>query len=200
MISYVKGTLEIIGGNEVIIENNGLGYKIKISESTLSKLPNLEEEVKIFTHMNVREDDISLYGFLSLEEISMFNLLTSVSGIGAKAGLSILNTFTPVELMMFIIAEDVVNISKAKGVGKKTASRLILELKDKINSKAEYVEQLKKENNGKDVSSVKEDAINALIALGYDKDKAFKCVLEVALIEMEVEEIIKLSLKKLSSR
>lgn len=202
MISFVKGKLVILGINDVVIENNGLGYKIKISEKTKSALPKIEEEVKIFTHMQVREDDISLYGFMTLEEISMFNLLISVSGVGAKASLSILSVLTPIELMLAIISDDITSIIKAKGIGKKIASRLILELKDKINSKTEYMEQLKLTNNksNNSISIEKEDAINALIALGYEKNEAFKCVLEVALIEMTVETIIKESLKKLSSR
>ncbi len=198
MISFIKGIVEIVGDDFVILDNNGIGYKVKISLNTLSKLPKTGSEVKIFTHMQVREDDISLYGFMSMDEISMFNLLTSVSGIGAKGALAILNILTPTDLMLCIIAEDVNSICKAPGVGKKTASRLILELKDKIKSKSDAYETLKIENmpSSNKVNNDKQDAIDALIALGYDKNESFKVVLEVALEEMTVEEIIKASLKK----
>ncbi len=199
MISFIKGIVEIIGDDFVIIDNGGIGYKVKISVNTLSKLPKTSEEVKIYTHMQVREDDISLYGFMSMEEISMFNLLTSVSGIGAKGALGILSILSPTDIMLSIIAEDVTSICKAPGVGKKIASRLILELKDKIKSKSDTYESLKLDEvtKGNKVSTDKQDAIDALIALGYDKSEAFKVVLEVALEEMKVEEIIKASLKKL---
>ncbi len=198
MISFIKGIVEIIGDDFVIIDNGGIGYKVKVSLNTLSKLPKKDSEVKIFTHMQVREDDISLYGFMSMEEISMFNLLTSVSGIGAKGALGILNILSPTELMLCIVAEDVTSICKAPGVGKKTASRLILELKDKIKSKSDNYETLKLDDvsNNPQVNTDKQDAISALIALGYDKNESFKVVLEVALEEMTVEEIIKASLKK----
>ncbi len=198
MISFIKGKIEIVGEDFVIIDNNGIGYKIKVSINTLTKLPKTGSDVKIFTHMQVREDDISLYGFMSMDEISMFNLLTSVSGIGAKGALAILNILNPTELMLSIVAEDVTSICKAPGVGKKTASRLILELKDKIKSKSDSYETLNLDGVSKNnsVNTDKQDAIDALIALGYDKNESFKVVLEVALEEMTVEEIIKASLKK----
>ncbi len=198
MISFIKGTIEIIGKGNVIIDNNGIGYNVKVSENTQAMLPKINEEVRIFTHMQVREDDISLYGFMSMEEISMFNLLISVSGIGAKGALAILNILSPSEIMLSIIAEDINTICKAPGVGKKIASRMVLELKDKIKSSADEYETLQLENvstpNKMDTS--KQDAIDALIALGYDKKESFKVVLEVALEEMTTEEIIKASLKK----
>lgn len=198
MISFIKGKIEIVGEDFVVIENNNMGFKVKVSLSTLAKLQKSGEEVKIFTHMQVREDDISLYGFMSMEEISMFNLLTSVSGIGAKGALGILNVMQPTEIMLCIIAEDVDTFCKAPGVGKKTASRLILELKDKIKSKSDTYESLKFESvqSGSGLNTDKQDAIDALIALGYDKNESFKVVLEVALTDMTVEEIIKASLKK----
>ncbi len=200
MISFIKGKVEIVGDDFVILDNNGIGYKVKVSINTLAKLPKTGEDVKIFTHMQVREDDISLYGFTSMDEISMFNLLTSVSGIGAKGALAILNILSPTDLMLSIVAEDVTSICKAPGVGKKTASRLILELKDKIKSKSDSFETLKlgidSVAKNSSVNTDKQDAIDALIALGYDKNESFKVVLEVALEEMTVEEIIKASLKK----
>ncbi len=198
MIGFVSGKLSMILDNGVIIDNNGIGYKIMVSPRTISNLPSINTEVKLFTHMNVREDDISLFGFFTIEEINMFNMLTSVSGIGSKVGMGILGNFTPSQLILAIVSEDANMLSKAPGVGKKTAQRIILELKDKMKTENNYFDT---EDTGvsvatSDVISAKQDAIDALLALGYSRSESIQTVMEVALPEMSTEEIIKLALKK----
>ncbi len=200
MISFIKGKIEITGKDYVVIENNGIGYNIKTSLATIGRLPR-DKEVKVYTHMQVREDDISLYGFAYLEEISIFTMLTSVSGIGPKAALAILDMFTPQDVMLFIMSDDSKSLSKAKGVGPKTAQRIILELKDKMKSNS-----IGNTDNSMEMASTVGnigsgdviDAIDALIALGYEKSDAVKAVNSIYTEELTIQDIIKKALKALS--
>src|SRR3712207_5937323 len=131
MIGYIKGIIEEIGLDYIVIDNSGIGYKLAVSTNTLGQV-SMGQEVKIYTKMIVREDDISLCGFYSREEEEMFRLLTSVSKIGTKVGMGILSFATPAKIQNIIASSDVTAMSKAPGVGKKTAERIILELKDKV--------------------------------------------------------------------
>lgn len=201
MISFIKGTIEILSKDFFVIENNGIGYNIKATIGTISRLEK-GKETKIYTHMQVREDDISLYGFLHMDELNMFIMLTSVSGIGPKGALAILDMLTPSDIILYIIAEDSKALSKAKGVGQKTAQRMILELKDKM--KAESIT-----NTDSDITTYVPstastsleiiDSIDALIVLGYEKSEAVKVVNSVYVEGMSVQDIIKKALKSLSS-
>jgi Holliday junction DNA helicase RuvA len=197
LISYVKGDLEYIGEEWIIVEANGIGYQIWISGSTISRLPVRGNEVRIYTHLHVREDVMMLYGFMTLEELQMFEMLIAVSGIGPKGALGILSTIAPTDLMLAVIAEDIKTLSKAPGIGKKTAQRMILDLKDKIKALDPVAvdEQSVISTN----SSIIEEAISALVALGYGKTEAAKVVRINASEEMSVEQMIKLALKKLST-
>ena len=132
MYSYIKGTIEEIGITNIVIENNNIGYEINVSSNTIKDL-QLGKMAKIYTKLIVREDDMSLCGFSTKEEMQMFELLTSVSKIGPKVGLGILSFGTPGQLGAYILSEDVAKLSKAPGVGKKTAERIVLELKDKVD-------------------------------------------------------------------
>ncbi len=190
MISFIKGNLETILNNTIIIENNDIGYKIIVYNETLLKLPKIGEPIKIFTHMNVREDDISLYGFLSMEELNLFNIITNVSGIGPKTALNILGNITPTNLIIAIVSEDVNSLSSLPGIGKKTAQRMILELKDKMKQDISI-----ESNNIPDNTNIK-DAIEALVTLGYNKNESKNIVSKIATSDMSVEEIIKKALKK----
>ncbi len=200
MISFIKGKIEIVGKDYIVIENNGVGYNIKTSLATISRLPR-DKETKVFTHMQVREDDISLYGFAYLEEINIFTMLISVSGIGPKAALAILDMFSPQDIMLYIISDDSKTLSKAKGVGPKTAQRIILELKDKMKSNS-IVNTESSVEIATSVNSIGSgdviDAIDALIALGYEKSDAVKAVNSVASEDLVVQDIIKKALKALS--
>ncbi|NLK98747.1 Holliday junction branch migration protein RuvA [Defluviitalea saccharophila] len=197
MISFVKGILEYMTEEWIIVDVNGIGYKIGIPSSAVSKLPSIGKEVKIFTHLQVKEDEMALYGFLSQDELNMFERLISVSGIGPKGALGILSTLSPADLCMAVITEDIKTLSSAPGIGKKTAQRMILELKDKINTLeaigmgGEPVLEL--QQNG-----TAEEAIVALAALGYSRVEAAKAVNDVFKEDMSVEDIIKAALKKLA--
>ena len=194
MIGYIKGKVVEIGADYIILENNDIGYKLNASSNTISYM-QLDEEKKVFTKMIVRDDDISLCGFHSKDEEEMFNLLTSVSKIGTKVGMSILSFATPAELSRYIATNDTAALSKAPGVGKKTAQRIVLELKDKIK-------KIAFEDDGEVISPVEtqvsndeDGAVEALMQLGYSKAEAQEAVLYVKQPGMELEDIIKKSLE-----
>lgn len=194
MIGYIKGKVVEIGVDYIILENNDIGYKLNASSNTIAHM-QLDEEKKVFTKMIVRDDDISLCGFHSKDEEEMFNLLTSVSKIGTKVGMSILSFATPAELSRYIATNDTAALSKAPGVGKKTAQRIVLELKDKIK-------KIAFEDDGEVISPVEtqvsndeDGAVEALMQLGYSKAEAQEAVLYVKQPGMELEDIIKKSLE-----
>ena len=132
MYSYIKGIIEEINLDHIVIDNNGIGYKINASANTIMKV-KIGHECKIYTKLIVKEDDMSLCGFYDKEELKMFELLTSISKIGPKVGLGILSFASPRQIGAYILSEDIVKLSKAPGVGKKTAERIVLELKDKVD-------------------------------------------------------------------
>lgn len=193
MISYIKGIIEEVEEDKVIIDNNGIGYGIFMPQSSL-ELIGSGEELKIYTYLNVKEDAMQLYGFLSKEELNLFKKLIGVSGVGPKGGLSIITTCPGDSLQMAIISGDAKAISKAQGIGAKTAQRIIIELKDKID-----LEEVISTNPGEAVADteIKSDAIEALIALGYSRTSAFNAVNKVYKITDDVEELLKLALKNI---
>jgi len=194
MIGYIKGTVEDIGIDYVLIENNEIGYKLNASSNTLSQLSE-GDRTKMYTKMIVREDDISLCGFYSKEELDMFNLLTSVSKIGTKLGLAILSFATPSQIHLYISPSDTKTLSKAPGVGKKTAERMVLELKDKLGKLNISGEDL----GGKPAMSIPTtsdgEAIDALVALGYTGQESKVAVDFVKQPGMGVEDIVKKALE-----
>ena len=198
MVSFVSGTLDSVEVGSVVIDNNGIGYRVSLAEN--AKLPSVGDKIKLFTYMNVKEDGISLFGFNSMEELKVFNMLISVSGIGPKGALAILGVLSPSEIMLAIITEDAKALSSAKGVGIKIAKRLILELKDKIKTidAVPKGEEIQRAEIGTD--DYKQDAIDALLVLGFTPKDVTKTVLEVSKESSDLEEIIKSSLKKLSGR
>lgn len=200
MYAYVKGSLEIKTAEYVVVETSGIGYKIFMSETAIDKLGEIGSIVKIYTYLKVREDDMSLYGFNTNEELRMFELLLSVSGVGAKSAIVILSNITPSSFALAVITDDVSKLKKLPGIGPKTAQRIILELKDKLNaindtSKDELEEMLsKKEEDGEKVA----EAMSALQVLGYSRKE-----IEVAFegfdkSDLSVEDIIKKGLLYLS--
>ncbi len=191
LISYIKGIITYKTNSFIVIECNGIGYKIFVSATTLSSL-NETEAIMIYTFMNVKEDDISLFGFLTQQEQTMFHQLLSVSGIGPKAALAFLSEMTPEQIIIAILSEDIKTLSKTPGVGKKTAQRLILELKDKVKPE-EIVQQTPQQ-----YTSEKWEAIEALISLGYSRSEAMQSVNACYKEGLSVEEILKLSFKKLT--
>lgn len=196
MIAYIKGVLDTKQENYVIIDVQGIGYKIFMPSNSIENLGEIGETVKVHTYYYVREDNISLYGFSSLEELRMFELLLSVSGVGAKSAASMLSEISPSKFALAVVSDDVTSLTKIPGVGKKTAARIILELKDKLKTEqALDKEEVKLNKNNKNENI--EEAISALQVLGYTKREIEKAFEKINLQNMELEEIIKAGLKYL---
>ena len=196
MYAYIKGSLEVKTRGYIVIDVNGIGYKIFMSETAIAELGEIGQVVKVHTYLKVKEDEMSLYGFNTNEELRMFELLLSVSGIGAKSAINILSNITPSSFALAVITNDVAKIKALPGIGPKGAQRIILELKDKLNKEQDIEEVEKKAEKVIDTQKYNE-AISALQVLGYSKkeiEKALQGVNE----ELTVDEIIKLGLKNLA--
>lgn len=200
MISYVKGEIVSFEIDKVIIDVNGIGYGIYMSQSSMGRLPMVGSEVKIHTYFSVKEDAMQLYGFLTRDELSVFKLIIGVSGIGPKGGLGILSKLTPNDLRFAVMSNDVKAISVAPGIGKKTAEKLILELKDKLNIE-DALEQPEPITSGvsvQEAQGVQMDAVQALVALGYGNTEALRAVKKVEIDDStSVEDVLKKALKHL---
>ena len=196
MFAYVKGILEEKSSDYVVVEAGGIGYKIFMSSSAIAIMPECENIVKIHTYYHVREDNISLYGFNTKEELKLFELLISVSGIGAKSAISMLSNITPSSFALAVITEDVKKLTELPGIGKKSAQRIILELKDKLKAQ-ETEDEIKIEKPIiNDESS--EEAVAALQILGYTKKEIQLVLSKLNISGKSTEEIIKLALKNLA--
>ncbi|HGL4291873.1 TPA: Holliday junction branch migration protein RuvA [Clostridioides difficile] len=197
MYSYIKGTVEEIYIDSIVVENNGIGYKINVSSNTIMNL-QVGEATKIYTKLIVREDDMSLCGFVSREELKMFELLTSVSKIGPKVALSILSFVSPAQLGAYILSEDIGKLSKAPGVGKKTAERIVLELKDKVDkNNIEFEPTLLSQ---KPTLISQDESVDALVALGYTLAESKEAVQKCKKDGMNTEAIIKKALTYIMSK
>lgn len=193
MISYVKGAVAYIGNDCIVVDNNGIGYNIQVSSSTASAVV-MEKEVQIYTYMNVKENELSLFGFLTKEELNMFNLLISVNGVGPKSAVAMLGALSPSQLALAIVTEDIKALSVGQGIGKKIAQRIALELKDKVGADTittgvELVQKV-------DVATgERAEALSALMALGFTKNEAENAIKAVFVNGMATEEIISKALK-----
>lgn len=196
MFSYIKGSLEVKTNGYIVIETNGIGYKIFMSETSIEKLGEIGSTVKVHTYLKVREDDISLFGFNTNEELHMFELLISVGGIGAKSAITILSNITPSRFALAVITNEVNTLKKLPGIGPKTAQRIILELKDKIKTEeaigAETSELEKEENKQEEF----EEVIQALQVLGYRRYEINKILPKIK--SESLEERIKEALQYLA--
>ena len=198
MIAYIKGKLEIKSNNYVVIDINGVGYKIFMSGTAISEMPEIGEIVKVHTYYYVREDNISLYGFNTQEELKMFELLLSVSGVGAKSALAILAAVKPSTFALAVISNDVKALTKIPGVGTKSAQRIILELKDKLKTQQAIAEDENSEINPVIISNSNfDEAISALQVLGYNKREIEKAIINITDKNLSVEDIIKQALRLL---
>lgn len=197
MYSYIKGVIEEINLDHIVIDNHGIGYKINASANTIMKV-KLGCECKIFTKLIVKEDDMSLCGFYDKEELKMFELLTSISKIGPKVGLGILSFASPKQIGAYILSEDIAKLSKAPGVGKKTAERIILELKDKVDRNNVEFEETLLTTKPSVVSQ--DEALDALVALGYSLQESKEAVQSCKKDGLNTEDIIKKSLSYLMSK
>ena len=196
MFAYIKGSLEEKSNDYVVVETSGIGYKIFMSSSAIAIMPECENIVKIHTYYHVREDNISLYGFNTKEELKLFELLISVSGIGAKSAISMLSNITPSSFALAVITEDVKKLTELPGIGKKSAQRIILELKDKLNAQ-ETENEIKIEKQVIN-TEITEEAIAALQILGYTKKEIEKAFKEIKDMDVSVEELIKKGLSILA--
>jgi len=199
LYAYIKGRLEYKSPDYIVVEANGVGYRINTSLTSLENVGQVGSTVKIYTHLYVREDNLSIYGFTSQDELSMFELLITVTGIGPKVAVSIVSSISPSKFGLAVITDDVATLTKVPGVGKKTAQRIILELKDKIR-KEQLSSGQAEITEGSEIVGEKgkiSDAINALIVLGYSPAEAAKAVSGVYSESMDVESIIRNALKSL---
>ena len=201
MISYVKGALAEKSGDRIVVEAGPVGLGIYVPLSVLEVLPPLGEEVKIYTYLQVREDDLSLYGFLNRQDLDMFRRLIGVNGIGPKGALGILSALSPDDLRLAILTGDAKAISKAPGVGAKTAQRIILDFKDKVSAE-EMLASVADTEERTSVPLMQEagrEAATALVALGYSNLEASKAVKNVQITEdMDAEAVLRASLKYLA--
>lgn len=201
MVSYVRGELVAIEEKKVIIDVNGVGFGIFMSAQSMNYLPQIGEVVRLHTYMNVREDAIQLFGFLTKDDLKVFKLVIGVGGIGPKGGLSILSQLSPDDLRFAVMANDSKAIAKAPGIGKKTAEKLIIELKDKLSIE----DVLNKVDDSEVVvantgasNEIQAEAVQALVALGYGNTESMKAVKKVQMDEnTTVEEVLKLALKNM---
>lgn len=201
MYSYIKGELVEILADAIVVENRGIGYNIRIPGSIIDSLEGVGQEVKIYTYTYVREDAMLLYGFQSRDDLHIFKLLIGVSGIGPKGALAILSVMTPDDLRFAVLADDDKTIAKAPGIGKKTAQRLIIELKDKLSLADTFVEREAQmlAAGANEKGTVRQEAVEALVALGYSSSEAMKAVNGVEISqETTVEEVLKASLRQMS--
>ncbi len=202
MYSYIKGELAEVNTDHIVIDVGGIGYMIYIPAQSINYLPGIGEMLKVHTYLYMREDAMILYGFLTKDDLEMFKLLITVSGIGPKGGLAILSTLSSDDLRFAVLSGDSKAISKAPGIGSKTAQRVILDLKDKMSLEDAFEKKLEHENEKINVSSnnqVKNDAVMALNALGYSSTESLKAVSKVDITEdMDVEDVLKAALKHMS--
>ncbi len=198
MFAYIKGTLEMKLNDAVVVEANGVGYKIFMAQNAIDKLGNIGDTVKVHTYYYVREDNISLFGFLTSEELRMFELLITVSGIGAKSALTILANIDPHSFAVSIITNDEVRLTKIPGIGKKTVARMIVELRDKMKkielediAEADVKQEIEKNDN-------MAEAMSALQVLGYNRKEIEKVFEKEDMKDLSVEDIIRKGLSYLS--
>ena len=204
MIAFLKGEIADLTEGSVVLDVNRVGYEVLVPGQLLSMLEGIGSRVKLYTYMQVREDAVVLFGFLTKDDLQMFRLLTGVSGVGPKAGLNILSTLGADDLRFAILADDVKRIAKTPGIGAKTAQKIILELKDKLDlqdvfEKKSASGQITPEAAAAAGSQVVQEAVEALVALGYGSTEALKAVRSVQPAEdMDVETVLKEALKRMA--
>lgn len=199
MIAHINGILDDIYEDRVVIDVNGVGYNIYVSSNTLSALPPMGENVKLYTHTVVREDAFILFGFLNKDELFLFKKIITVSGIGPKGGLAFFNILCADDLRFAILSGDAKLLSSAPGIGKKTAEKLILELKDKLEWNKDFIAKEININNNTtpSLTGIKNEAVSALVALGYGSREAHEAVSKVDIADDDVEAVLKEALKQL---
>ncbi len=201
MIGYIKGEVAGIYEDRIVLEVGGIGYNVFMPASSLDLIDGIGDIVKIYTYLLAREDALSLYGFLTRDDLELYKLLISVNGIGPKGALALLSVMTSDELRFAILSGDAKQIGKAPGIGAKTAQRLIIDLKDKVNLQDAF--ELRDENasagKGREgLGVVREEAVEALVALGYSQSDSYRAVRSVGNDVNDVESVLKLALGNMS--
>lgn len=202
MIAYLQGIVAGITDTKVILDVNHIGFQVFMSSRDIQAMPGQGEEARIYTYLNVKEDAMQLYGFLSQDDLDVYKLLLNVSGIGPKGGLGILSAMTADDLRFAVLSEDAKSIAKAPGIGAKTAQKLILELKDKLSLEDAFEKKL--ENTAAasvkaGLDDAKSEAVQALVALGYSNSDALKSMRKAEITsDMDTETILKLALKQMA--
>ncbi len=203
MISFIKGYVAETTENSVILETDSIGYEIFMTGTAIEETSRMQDKIKIYTYFHVREDTMQLYGFLSRDDLEMFRLLLNVNGIGPKAAMGVLAAITADELRFAVLSDDVKTISRAPGIGKKTAQKLILELKDKLKLEDAFEKKLDHQAENLSLTDTslrdsRQEAVEALTALGYSSTNALRAVRQVSEETGEdVEAILKAALKQL---
>ncbi|HEX2925496.1 MAG TPA: Holliday junction branch migration protein RuvA [Ruminiclostridium sp.] len=200
MFAYIKGTVEAKSNDSIIVEAGGIGYRIFTALSTINNMGQAGTHVKVYTHYYVREDIAALYGFGTMEELGMFEMLLTVSGVGPKAAISLISTLSPSRFALAVVSQDAKSLTKAQGIGTKMAQRIILELKDKISKEqlTSAIPEVSSENAGVAGDSVLSEAVSAMMVLGYGSAEASSSVSGIYEEGMSVEELIRKALKSLS--
>ena len=202
MISFIKGYVAETTENSVILETDSIGYEIFMTGTAIEETSRMQDKIKIYTYFHVREDTMQLYGFLSRDDLEMFRLLLNVNGIGPKAAMGVLAAITADELRFAVLSDDVKTISRAPGIGKKTAQKLILELKDKLKLEDAFEMKLAHQQEevaagASDLRDSRQEAVEALVALGYSSADALRAVRKVPeeVQADDVEAILRAALK-----
>ena len=190
MIAYIKGITQGYGDDSIVVDTLGMGYRVYTTKSTIAAA-RINTDILLYTFMKISDDQMVLYGFSNEPELEMFHLLIQAPGVGPKAALSLLDSSSPDRITNAILSGDISALTKAAGIGKKTAEMICVRLRDKLGGRNIY----QTFNDTDQPAANKNDAVQALTALGYTKSEALKAVLQVALPDMETEEIIKKALK-----
>lgn len=206
MISYIKGKLTEIFNDMIVVESNGIGYNINVPVSVIEQISSIGNEVKIYTYLNVKEDECSLFGFLTRDDLNMFKMLISVNGIGPKVAVGALSNISSDDLRFAVLSDDVAAIKALPGIGPKTAQKLIIELKDKLKLDEVFEAALARNTQGSaaqtgssNVVMIRNDAVEALVSLGYTGKDALNAVKAVEDIEnKDSETVLKEALKNLA--
>lgn len=204
MISFLRGEIADINEDSIVLNVGGVGYEVLVPGQLISMLEGIGQEIRLHTYMQVREDAVVLFGFLTKDDLQMFKMLIGVSGVGPKAGLAIMSALGADDLRFAVLADDAKKISRTPGIGTKTAQKIILELKDKLDLEEAFEKKLAADQGMPEAPAAAggdavQDAVQALVALGYGSTEALKVVRSVKPTEdMDVEEILKEALKKMA--
>lgn len=204
MISFLRGEITDINEDSIVLDVGGVGYEVLVPGQLISMLEGIGQEIRLHTYMQVREDAVVLFGFLTKDDLQMFKMLIGVSGVGPKAGLAIMSALGADDLRFAVLADDAKKIARTPGIGTKTAQKIILELKDKLDLEEAFEKKLAADQGMPEAPAAAggdavQDAVQALVALGYGSTEALKVVRSVKPTEdMDVEEILKEALKKMA--